>query len=196
MTESTDFDAPTKPAWIGAMVPVFLVLAAAGLFWWTSVERETEENGEQPFSPALASSGKLVDGQTYYLFASEIELYPADPEGDGWDGGSDGPDIRYRVLWQNNEVFESDVVDDSLIGHWSGLAVKLKWGDLLGKTFSPEKSIRAALVGAEKGGKVIIEVEDVDVTDDDEAGSVTISLDDLLVGKKEFTFPKSSDNAV
>ena len=36
----------------------------------------------------------------------------------------------------------------------------------------------------------------VDVTDDDEAGQLTVSFGDLQVGKKEFTYPKSSTNAV
>ena len=34
------------------------------------------------------------------------------------------------------------------------------------------------------------------IADDDEAGRLTVSFDDLQVGKKEFTFQKSSTNAV
>ena len=90
----------------------------------------------------------------------------------------------------------SELPSQKIVFAWSGLAVKLKWSDLLGKTISPEKAIMAALVNAEKGGSVVIEVEDVDVTDDDEAGRLTVSLDDLQVGKEEFTFQKSSTNAV
>ncbi len=196
MKDATDFDAPTKPAWVGALVPVALVLGAAGLFWWGQPGKESEGNDENHSSPALASSGPLVPGQTYYLFTSEIELYPTKPEGDDWDVDESGPDIKYSMLWQGNAVFKSDIVENSLIAHWSGLAVKLKWSDLLGKTISPEKSIRAALVSAEKGGSVVIEAEDDDVADDDPAGRLTISFDDLKVGKKEFSFSKSADNAV
>jgi hypothetical protein len=100
------------------------------------------------------------------------------------------------MLWQGNEVFNSEVVGDSLIAHWSGLALKLKWSDLLGKTISPENAIKAALVSASKGGSVVLEVEDVDVTDDDEAGRLIISFDELQVGKKGFSYPKSLDNSV
>ena len=196
MKDITDFDAPTKPAWIGAIIPVALVIGAAGLFWWLNEGSNGGSNGGGLPSPATATSGKLVAGQTYYLFASEIQLYPSDPEGEAWDSGDGGPDIRYRMLWQGNEVFESEVVGDSLIAHWSGLAVKLEWGDLLGKTISPENAIKAALVSASKGGSVVLEVEDVDVTDDDEAGRLIISFDELQVGKKEFSYPKSSDNSV
>ena len=197
MTESTDFDAPTKPAWIGALVPVGLVLLAAGLYWWGSPkEGDEKENGKVSPPPELATSGKLIEGQTYYLFVSEIQLYPTDLEEEAWDGSDDGPDIRYRMLWQGNEVFASDVVKDSLIAHWSGLAVKLKWSDLLGKTISPEKSIKAALISVEKGGSVVIEAEDADVAVADAAGQLTISFDDLVVGKKKFSFEKTPDNAV
>ena len=196
MKEITDFDSPTRPAWMGAIFPICLVIGAAGLYWWLSEGRNTGTNGNVPSPAAVATSGQLVSGQTYYLFASEIELYPSDPEEEAWDGGDDGPDIRYRMLWQGNEVFKSEVVGNSLIARWSGLAVKLKWSDLLGKTISPEKAIKAALVSAERDGSVVIEVEDVDVTDDDEAGRLTVSFADLQVGKKEFTFPKSSTNAV
>ncbi|MGE4549873.1 MAG: hypothetical protein AAEJ57_00680 [Opitutales bacterium] len=196
MKDITDFDAPTRPAWIGALIPVVLVLGAAGLYWWLTAGNNAGPNGENLPSSATATSGKLVSGQTYYLFASEIELYPSDPEGKAWDGGDDGPDIRYRMLWQGNEVFNSEVVGDSLIAHWSGLALKLKWSDLLGKTISPENAIKAALVSAEKGGSVVMEVEDVDVTADDEAGRLVISFDELQVGKKEFSYPKSLDNSV
>ena len=196
MNDITDFDSPQKPAWMGAIIPVVLVVAAAGLFWFLNEGGDDNTNGGGLPSAATATSGKLVSGQTYYLFASEIELYPSDLDGKAWDGGDDGPDIRYRMLWQGNEVFESEVVGDSLIAHWSGLAVKLKWSDLLGKTIAPENAIKAALVSASEGGTVVLEVEDVDVTDDDEAGRLVVSLDELQVGKKNFSYPKSSDNSV
>ena len=131
MKDATDFDAPIKPAWVGALVPVALVLVAAGLFWWTTTGKDTGKNGENPSSPALASSGPLVPGQTYYLFASEIELYPTDPEGDAWDGGESGPDIRYRMLWKGNEVFSPGKKDDSLIADWSGMKLEFNLKDLL-----------------------------------------------------------------
>ena len=193
MKDITDFDAPTKPAWVGAIVPVALVLGAAGLFWWTTNggNSSDDENNSSPLS-----GGKLIAGQTYYLFASEIELYPTDPEGKAWDGGESGPDIRYRMLWKGNVVFNSDKKENSLIADWSGLGLKFDLSDLLGKKISPDDAIEAARVRAEKGGKVIIEVEDVDFTDDDEAGSLPIFFDDLKVGKKEFTFSKSPKNAV
>ncbi len=36
----SDFDAPKKPAWVGALVPVLLVLASAGLYWFLSARGE------------------------------------------------------------------------------------------------------------------------------------------------------------
>ena len=64
------------------------------------------------------------------------------------------------------------------------------------ETIAPENAIKAALVSASEGGTVVLEVEDVDVTDDDEAGRLVVSLDELQVGKKNFSYPKSSDNSV
>ena len=196
MTESTDFDAPTKPAWLGALVPILLVLGAAGFFLWYSDRDTTELNGQEPVPPEIATSGKLVAGQTYYLFASEIELYPTDSEDKAWDGGDSGPDVYYNLYWQGNVVFESDTKNDSLIADWSGLGVELEWGDLLGKKISPDKTIKAARVRADVGESVIIDVVDVDVLDNDEVGRMEIPLDDLRIGKTKFAFKKSQGKAV
>ena len=131
MSNMSDFDAPTKPAWVGAIVPVVMVLGAAGLYWIMTSGNGDDGNGLGPHPPPPAKS-KLVEGRTYYLFASEIELYSTNLENKSWDLGNDGPDIIYRVLWQGNNVFESEVKGDSLIADWSGLGVELEWGDLLG----------------------------------------------------------------
>jgi len=40
MTSMSDFDAPKKPAWAGALVPVLLELTSAGLYWFLSAKGE------------------------------------------------------------------------------------------------------------------------------------------------------------
>ncbi|MBT3567988.1 MAG: hypothetical protein HN494_04000, partial [Opitutae bacterium] len=144
MSSMSDFDAPKKPAWVGALVPVLLVLASAGLYWFFSAKGEGGGDGPPVDGSAQSLGTKLVNGKTYYLFASLIELYPKNLEGENWDLGDGGPDIRYRVLWQGIEVFKSKVKDDSLIADWSGLGVELEWSDLLGKKFSPDEVIKGA----------------------------------------------------
>ena len=137
-----------------------------------------------------------MNGKAYYLFASLIELYPKNLEGENWDLGDGGPDICYRVLWQGNEVFKSKVKDDSLIADWSGLGVELEWSDLLGKKFSPDEVIKGARVRSTGDQHVAVEVVDGDVADDAEAGRVENLFKDLLVGTNEFKYEKTSDSAI
>jgi len=175
---------------------VLLVLASAGLYWFFSAKGEGGGDGPPVDGSAQSLGTKLVNGKTYYLFASLIELYPKNLEGENWDLGDGGPDIRYRVLWQGNEVFKSKVKDDSLIADWSGLGVELEWSDLLGKKFSPDEIIKGARVRSTDDQHVAVEVVDGDVADDDEAGSVEILFKDLRVGTNEFKYEKTPDSAI
>ena len=77
----SDFDAPKKPAWVGALVPVLLVLASAGLYWFFAAKGEGGGDGPPVDGSAQSLGTKLVNGKTYYLFASLIELYPKNLEG-------------------------------------------------------------------------------------------------------------------
>ena len=196
MTDLSDFDAPKRP-WLSLLIPILVVFGFAGFYWIISSNSNSGANGHPPFqaSNGVTRTG-LVKGQTYYLFASEIELYPTNLKNDPWDGGENGPDIRYRIIWQGNKVFESEEKDDALIADWSGLSIDLEWSDLMGKTISPDEAIKAARVRYEKGGVVEIVVEDDDLTDDDDAGRAEIELDDLMVGKNEIKLKKTSINAV
>ena len=192
----SDFDAPKKPAWVGALVPVLLVLASAGIYWFFSARGEGGGDDPPVDYSAQSLGTNLVNGKTYYLFASLIELYPKNLEGENWDLGDGGPDIRYRVLWQGNEVFKSKVKDDSLIADWSGLGVELEWSDLLGKKFSPDEIIKGARVRSTGDQYVAIEVVDSDVADNDEAGSVEVLFKDLRLGTNEFKYEKTSESAI
>ena len=196
MTDLSDFDAPKRP-WLGLLIPALVVLAFAGFYWFISSNGDSAGQGNPAIQTTDGTTRQgLVKGQTYYLFASEIELYPTNLENDPWDGGENGPDIRYRILWQGNKVFESEEKDDALIADWSGLSLDLEWGDLMGKTISPDEAIKAARIRYEKGGVVEIVVEDDDLTDDDDAGRAEIELDDLMLGKNEIKLKKTSINAV
>lgn len=196
MTDLSDFDAPKRP-WLGLLIPALVVLAFAGFYWFISSNGDSAGQGNPAIQATDGTTRQgLVKGQTYYLFASEIELYPTNLENDPWDGGENGPDIRYRILWQGNKVFESEEKDDALIADWSGLSLDLEWGDLMGKTISPDEAIKAARIRYEKGGVVEIVVEDDDLTDDDDAGRAEIELDDLMIGKNEIKLKKTSINAV
>lgn len=138
----------------------------------------------------------MRDGETYYIFASEIELESTNMEGDPWDAGENGPDIKYQILWKGNQVFQSEEKDDSLIADWSGLSLEFDWSDLGGKTISTDEAIKAARIRNEKGGVFELVVEDEDAVDDDLAGRVEIKLDELKVGQNKKKFPKTPENAV
>lgn len=194
MSDLSDFDAPKKP-WLTALVPVLVILLAAGAYWaFTSVNGGRNDIKD---SGTPANNGdKLISMKSYYLYASEIELYPNNQEGKPWDRGEDGPDIKYQIKWLGNEIFESTVKDDSLLGNWSGLQIDLKWSDLLGKTLSPNEAIQAARIRYEAKSSVEIIVKDSDLAKDDLAGNLEIDLKSLRVGKNPREFPKDSVNSV
>ena len=194
MSDLSDFDAPKKP-WLTALVPAMVIFLASGAYWaFTSGngERDKHDNDRIP-----ANSGdRLIAGKSYYLYASEIELYPNKQDGKPWDRGEDGPDIQYQIKWLGNEIFESTVKDDSLLANWSGLQIDLKWSDLLGKTLSPNEAIQAARIRYETKSSIEIVIEDNDLAKDDLAGTIEIDLESLRVGKNSRAFPKDAGNSV
>jgi hypothetical protein len=117
-------------------------------------------------------------------------------EDESWDQGKKGPDIRYRLLWKGNAVFESITKDDSLIADWSGLSIELNWKDLLGKSVSSDDAIKAGRIRFETGEKIEIAVEDVDVAADDDVGRYEIEMEKLSIGINEFKFKKTTSNAI
>ena len=196
MTDLSDFDAPKRPR-LSLLIPVLVVFGFAGIYWIISSNSNSGTNAHPPFQAnnGVTRTG-LVKGQTYYLFASEIELYPTNQEDKSWDVDESGPDVRYWILWQGNKVFVSEKKEDALIADWSGLSLDLEWSDLLGKTISPDEAIKAARVRYEKGGVIEVVVEDADLTDDDDVGRAEIKLDDLMIGKNDIELGKTSINAI
>ncbi|MBT3667419.1 MAG: hypothetical protein HN548_08055 [Opitutae bacterium] len=195
MTDISDFDAPKPPAWFGAAIPLLIVLLAAGFYWFITTDKNDSGN-EDTLNKEIRLSGKLSPGQTYYIFASEIEVYPTNLENEAWDQGKKGPDIRYSILWNGNAVFESITKDDSLIADWSGLSIELNWKDLLGKSVSSDDAIKAGRIRFEEGEKIEIAVEDVDVAADDDVGRYEIEMEKLSIGKNEFKLKKTAANAI
>lgn len=193
MSNITDSDSPKRP-WLHLAIPVLIVSCFAFFFLLPEQSKQGQENDSQKEKINLGSS--LRDGETYYIFASEIELESTNMEGDPWDAGENGPDIKYQILWKGNQVFQSEEKDDSLIADWSGLSLEFDWSDLGGKTISTDEAIKAARIRNEKGGVFELVVEDEDAVDDDLAGRVEIKLDELKVGQNKKKFPKTQKNAV
>ena len=146
--------------------------------------------------PDNSASLRVAKGSTYYLFASEIELYPTNLQNDLWKDRKNGPKIKYKILWQGNQVFESEVKRGALIADWTGLVLDLEWTDLMGKSISLDEAIKAAKIRYEKGGVVKIVVGQDDLTEDDDHGQLTVSLDALKIGENVIQLKKTSTNAM
>ena len=195
MTGISDSNAPKPPAWFGAAVPFLIILITAGLYWYIT-DKNNGNDSVLGSDENIKLHGKLEPGQTYYIFASEIEVYPTNSENEPWDRGEKGPDIRYRILWKGNAVFESITKNDSLIADWSGLSIELNWKDLLGKSVSSDDAIKAGRIRFEEGEKIEIAVEDVDVASDDDVGRYEIEMNSLSIGKNEFKLEKTDTSAI
>ena len=127
--------------------------------------------------PAIAET-LVADGRLQFHWNS-----PAPP---AFTGSTASPDIRNRVVWQGNTIYESDTSEDALIAEWSGVN-EGTLDKLLG-----EKMIRAGQVRALKEGKLTIHVEDVDtLTPHDPAGTVELKLMDLHEGINDLSFKKT-----
>ena len=195
MSGMPDSNPRRKSALLGALLPIVIILITAGLYWFLSESNKGDDQSVDS-GKSIKLKGGLVSGQTYYIFASEVEVYPTNSENEPWDRGEKGPDIRYRILWKGNEVFESETKDDSLIADWSGLSLQLDWRDITGKSISPDEAIKAARVRFEENEKIEFVTEDVDVAADDKVGRHEIKLDELSIGKNQIKLNKSTDNAV
>jgi len=194
MSNLSDFDSPKRP-WLTAFIPILVILLAAGLYWvLTSGDSHDDGNGLN--STPSNTGDKLSSGKSYYVYASEIELYPTNNEGKAWDTGDGGPDIKYHIKWLGNEIFESTVKDNSLLANWSGLQIDLKWSDLLGKTISPNEAIQAARIRYEPKASIEVNIKDSDLAKDDLAGNLTIELKTLRIGKNDREYSKVSNNSV
>ena len=195
MTGISDSNAPKPPAWFGAAVPFLIILITAGLYWYIT-DKNNGNDSVLGSDENIKLNGKLEPGQTYYIFASEIEVYPTNSENEPWDRGEKGPDIRYRILWKGNAVFESPTKDNSLIADWSGLSLELNWKDIMGKSISTEDAIKAGRIRFDKDEKIEVVAEDVDIAADDAVGRCEIQMSGLSIGKNQIKLEKSANNAI
>ena len=184
----TTEDKTQKPgastSWASFLVPLLVVATVAFAWLWIS-------GTGSPVKDSPSPGGGLQPDSVYYVFLSEIELYPTNPEGASWDSGSGGaPDIRYRLAWQDVTIHESETMEDSLIGEWSGVR-EGALDKLLG-----EDKLNAGKLRASKDGKLRIEVEDADtLTPDDPAGIVELKIMDLQEGVNDLRYDKKAEES-
>ena len=173
----------SEASWLGFLLPPLVVIAAG--FLWIAASRHDSDN-----APGAPSRG-LKAGTAYYVYVSQAELYPTNQENEPWDSGSAAsPDIRNRIVWQGNTIYESPTADDTLIAEWSGV----KDGAL--DKLLGEKLIRAGQVRAVKDGHITIHVEDVDTLRNDPAGTIKLPIMDLAEGVNDLTYEKKEGRAI
>ncbi len=176
--------AGTAASWTHFLVPVLVVATVAFAWLWL-----TGKGG--PGDDRGSANGSIKAESVYYVFLSEVELYPTKSNGDAWDA-TGAPDIRYRLAWQGVTIHESETKEDSLIGEWSGLR-EGAIDKLLG-----EDKLNAGKLRAARDATLRIEVEDADtLTPDDPAGIVELEIMSLREGLNDLRFDeKTAENAI
>ena len=179
--------------WATGMV---LLVAAAGVTVWAVTGRSGAGSragggaGEPGAAPA-----RLVAGNDYYLHVKLIELAERAPGGAAWDRVDDsGPDIAFRLTWRGNVVWDGSVKPDTLIGSWDLMKIDLRQVIASGGKAELEGALNAPLVHYQPGETVELTVWDDDAVGSDDAGTLTLKLDDLAPGEGTLS-PAGADAA-
>ena len=137
---------------------------------------------KKPPPEAPDAGDGLEIGKRYRVFVRSLILPPTKEDGSKWDkdGKHESPDVFFRVYYRENMVYESSTIDDVLVAEFS--PVKLGISNLLQKKNAAEylEAFNVAYIDAETTFK--IEVIDEDPFENDEMGSVVITLKDLQLG--------------
>lgn len=180
--------------WLWAAGAVLLV-AGSGLATW-GISRRTSTGHSAASQPATAPP-RLVAGHDYYLHVKLIELADHPPGEKQWDSvGDSGPDIRFSLTWRQNVIWKSSEKGDTLIGSWDLMKVDLRQIITSGGQTDLEGLVNAPLVHYERGGTVELRVWDQDAVGSDDAGSVTLRLDEISPGENVLSPPAEGSNAV
>jgi hypothetical protein len=138
------------------------------------------------------TAGTLVSGQEYLIYLRSVEIQPLNAQGKSWDTGNNAPDVFYRVIWQNNQIYESETMQDSLIADWIPLGLSLKDSLLKGQV-SVDQAIKIPKVkfdaNKSTADEVIFTVLDKDlVSGNDHIEDLSLLLSKLHVGDNVFDF--------
>lgn len=166
--------------WLWAAATVLLVAATGVATWHVS---RTRGVATATAAAEAAPVPRLVEGHDYYLHVKLIELADHLPGDKQWDRlDSSGPDIRFTLTWRQNVVWKSIEKSNTLIGSWDLLKVDLRQV-LTGGQTDLEGLVNAPLVHYGKGETVELKVWDEDIVGSDDAGTISIELDDLHPGE-------------
>ena len=172
-------------AWLWAAAVVLLVVGAGSAVWYF-----TGRSASGPAGAGAAAGGggappaRLAAGNDYYLHVKLIELAERAPGGEAWDRvGDSGPDIRFRLTWRQNVVWDGGVKPDTLIGSWDLMKIDLRQVLASGGKAELEGALNAPLIHYQPGETVELTVWDDDAVGSDDAGSVSLKLDEFGPGE-------------
>ena len=176
-------------AWAALMVAL---AAGSGYAVWRLAGGASGMGGSS--EPASTAPARLTRGNDYYLYVKLIELAERAPNGSVWDRvDKSGPDIRFRLTWRSNVVWDASVKNDTLIGSWDLMKIDLRQVIASGGQAELEGSLNAPLIHYEPGETVELSVWDDDAVGSyDSAGKVVLRLDELGPGETTLT-PVGSD---
>lgn len=171
--------------WAGSVV---LLAAGAGAAVWYFTERaDSQQAAGGSAGGAAAAPARLRRGNDYYLHVKLIELADRAPGGSAWDRIDDsGPDIRFRLTWRQNVVWEGGAKADTLIGSWDLMKIDLRQVLASGGKAELEGALNAPLIHYQPGETVELLVWDDDTVGSDDAGAVTLKLDEFGPGETSF----------
>jgi hypothetical protein len=194
MTQTTNSLWSRVSPWLWAAGTVLLV-GGTGLATWRF--------SRVPLAPAGVASAPvdappgLTSGHDYYLHVKLIELAERRPNGKQWDSIDDsGPDVRFNLTWHDNVIWKSIEKPNTLIGSWDLMRVDLRQVITSGGQTDLEGLVNAPLVHYTVGAVVTLKVWDEDTVGSDDAGTLTIKLDELRPGENTLLPPGDGSASV
>jgi hypothetical protein len=180
-----------KASYASYIIMLVCVLASASvlIYYFTKVEKpatSTNQNGAAPLA------GNLTDGKEYIFYLRSVEVQPKQTNGKAWDSGNSAPDVFYRVLWQGNQIYESETMNDSLIADWIPVGLSLKESILSGNV-SVDQAIKLPKVKYDsqlkESDEVMIKIFDNDLlSGNDPIQDIALSLGKLQLGDNTIYF--------
>jgi hypothetical protein len=171
--------------WAGGIV---LLVAGTGLGVWRFTNRAGAGNPAVAIGPdgkpLPPTPARLTRGDDYYLYVKLIELADKTPKGKSWDIDGSGPDIKFRLTWRKNVIWDSVEKKDTLIGSWDLMKIDLRAVIASGGQAELEGALNAPLVHYEPGETVELLVWDNDSVGSDDAGKIVLRLDELSPGEQ------------
>lgn len=177
--------------WLVVLIPLLIIGLAIGAYFLFGSGVLT---GDSSVKDKDAAQPIELD-KDYYVLVRTIELYPNRPDGKQWDINDSAPDIKFKIDWQNNTVFEGDKQSDTLIGSWEALSLDLKQA-ILSQKVDLGTSIDAAIIKIQKDTTATLTVWDVDLGSKDQAGVVPLKLDQMVLGDNVMLFDADPENAI